>query len=395
MQSESSNLTQSAAAPKSRHTWIDALRLLAGLSMVGLHATADANGQPFPDWPAEDRVIPMLLRAVLYTARTELFLMISIFLLFLSLSVRPRPYAHVIGEQAKRLLVPFLFWTAFYALYNLIKADSFGYLVSEVSRISSPQAWVGFLSLGTVKYHMHFIPTLFGLVLLYPLYRKAYDHPVLGLSILGFLLIKRELDGIIYAQFWGHDLLPFLVRAVKIATYAGYGMAAAAFAGLWQKHAQARLRLWFLPALTLGAFLFYFKLLASWQTIETGTWPFDYTPGYWADFLMPAVLMLICMSLAHRAWPAALSRAARYSFGIYLCHPIFLDLAEITLRHSHFTPLTQILLEITWTIPLTAGFVWLLSRSSHLGWTIGLGPLPSPSRAFRHLDAVMKRKPKC
>lgn len=395
MQSESSKLTPIPAAQKPRQTWIDALRLLAGLSMVGLHATADATGQPFPDWPAEARVIPMLLRAVLYTARTELFLMISIFLLFLSLSLRPRPYAHVIGEQAKRLLVPFLFWTAFYALYNLIKADSFGYLANELRRISSPQAWIGFLSLGTVKYHMHFIPTLFGLVLLYPLYRKAYDHPVLGLSILGFLLIKRELDGIIYAQFWGHDLLPYLVRGVKIVTYAGYGMAAAAFAGLWQSHARAELRRWCVPAAVLGVFLFYFKLQASWQTIETGAWPFDYTPGYWADFLMPVVLMLICMSLAHRGWPTVLSRAAKYSFGIYLCHPIFLDLAEIFLRDGGFSPLTQVLLEITWTIPLTAGFVWLLSRSPHLGWTIGLGPLPSPSRAARHLDAVMKRKPKC
>ena len=64
-----------------RQTWIDALRLTAGLSMVGLHATADATGQPFPDAELAERVAPMLLRAVLYTARTELFLIISLFLL--------------------------------------------------------------------------------------------------------------------------------------------------------------------------------------------------------------------------------------------------------------------------------------------------------------------------
>lgn len=30
-----------------RQTWIDALRLAAGVSMVGLHATSDSNGQRY------------------------------------------------------------------------------------------------------------------------------------------------------------------------------------------------------------------------------------------------------------------------------------------------------------------------------------------------------------
>ncbi len=96
-----------------RHAWIDALRVCAGVSMVGLHVTADAQGQPFPDADPAARLAPMVLRALLYTARTELFLMISVMLLVIALARRPRGYGTVIVQHARRLLVPYAFWTLF------------------------------------------------------------------------------------------------------------------------------------------------------------------------------------------------------------------------------------------------------------------------------------------
>lgn len=363
-----------------RETWIDALRLLAGLSMVGLHATADANGQPFPGAEAADRVAPMLLRAVLYTARTELFLMISVFLLLMALQSRPRAYGVVMREQARRLLVPFLFWTVFYAFYGLIKADAFGYLNSELNRLTDPVAWLGFLSLGNVKYHMHFIPTLFGLVLMFPLFKVAQKYPFAGLAILACLLVKRELDGFLYPTFWGTDALPYLVRITKVLTYAGYGLAAGALLGIWQRTDPKQRVQWVGLIALFGALLFAIKLIGSYKTIVSGKWAFDYTAGYWADFLMPAVLMMLCMCLSHKYWPPVLSKLAKFSFGIYLCHPIFLDMAEIALNGRSLSPIQVILIKITWTLPMTGLFVWLLSRISALAWTIGLGPLPHLGR---------------
>lgn len=370
-------------AAASRETWIDALRLFAGLSMVGLHATADASGQPFPDASAADRVAPMLLRAVLYTARTELFLMISVFLLLMALSKRPRGYAVVMKEQARRLLIPFLFWTGFYALYGLIKADAFGYLNHELGRLGDPVAWIGFLTLGNVKYHMHFIPTLFGLVLMYPLFRVAQRHPLAGLLILACLLIKRELDGVIYPNFWGTEALSYLVRISKILTYAGYGLAAAALLGVWQRSTPQQRDGWVGVLLLMGGLLFSIKLIGTHQTIESGKWAFDYTAGYWADFLMPVVLMSICLCLGHKHWPPVISRLAKYSFGIYLCHPIFLDMIEIILSGHTLPPIWLVLSKIAWTVPLTALFVWALSHVSALAWTIGLGPVPKLRRIRR------------
>ena len=361
---------------ENRMIWLDSLRLVAGLSMLGLHSTADPQGLPWASYATDERIAPLLLRAVIYTARTELFLIISIFLLMGALERRPRSYGTVLAEQGRRLLVPFLFWTVFFAGYGLIKADAFGYLDGALAELSDPREWVGYLLLGSVKYHMHFLPTLFGLVLFYPLFRLAVRHPALGLAVVVCLVVRRELDGFVYSTFWGEDALPYMVRFIKIVTYVGYGMVAGAALGIWQRSSAAERARWVAPIAFLGGLLFLFKLIATWKTIETGDWAFNYVPGYWADFLFPVVLFGLCMALGHRNWPGVLSRMAPYSFGIYLCHPIFLDLFEIVLRDTALSPIAQVLIKITGTLCATAALVYLISRTKPLAWTIGLGPLP-------------------
>ena len=363
-----------------RESWIDGLRLLAGLSMVGLHASADANGQPFPRADAMERVAPMLLRSVLYVARTELFLLISVFLLLLALHQRPRSYGATIQQQASRLLPPFLFWTVFFAFYNLFKANIFSYSSDTIAVLTNVASWPEILFLGSIKYHMHFIPTLCGLLLFYPLFLLANRHPVLGLSIIGFLALKWELDHAIYKSFWGSDALPALLRTAKILTYVGYGLAAAAMLSLFQRYSQAERRQWAgLILLSLGL-LFCLKLYTARLVIHSGQWAFDFQPGYWADFLMPVLLMLLCMSLGNSIWPSWVSRAAKFSFGTYLCHPIFLDLSEIALRTANLSPIALVAAKLAFTLPASMLFVFALSRSRACAWTIGLGPRPRLNR---------------
>lgn len=363
----------------SRLVWLDALRLLAGVSMVGLHATADPSGGAWAAYDANLRAWPLLLRAVIYIARTELFIIISLFLLLLSLENRTRSYSESIREQARRLLPPFLFWCVFFAFYNLIKANTFGYWDAVWAELSDPTAWAGYVLLGSVKYHMHFIPTLFGVILMYPLFRVAVKVPALGLAVLFCLMVKRELDSVIFSELWGSSLLPFAARTVKIATYAGYGLVAASCVGLWQRAEVSDLVL-FVPLIAFaGVLLFCLKLVATCLTIETGAWQPDYLPGYWADFLMPCLLFLGVMAIGHWQWPAVLSQMAPFAFGIYLCHPIFMDLAEIALRDTGLQPITQVFIKVTVALSGTTCLVLLLRRIRLLAWTIGLGPLPRPS----------------
>lgn len=366
-------------ADQGRLIWLDAMRLCAGVSMLMLHCTADPTGQPWVAWPEADRWAPMLLRAVLYIARTELFLMISIFLLLMALDRRPRSYRETMGEQCRRLLIPFAFWTVFYAFYELIKADAFGYAASHWAQLTDPMAWARYFLLGDVKFHMHFIPTLFGLVLMYPLFRIAADNPWIGVGVIAFLVLKRELDGFVWSAFWGTEALPWVVRGVKILTYAGYGLVAASFYGLWRRHGTG-LSGWAPLVAYAGLMLFLIKLVSVQKTVEAGAWPFAYTPGYWADFLMPVALFLLAMLLAAKAWPPILSRFAPYSFGLYLCHPMVLDLIEIALKDTSLSPIGQVALKITGTLAATSLLVALISRISLVAWTIGLGPLPFRSR---------------
>ncbi|MEM6478093.1 MAG: acyltransferase [Pseudomonadota bacterium] len=357
--------------------WLDALRLIAGVSMVGLHATADAAGQPFIDWPMEDRLAPLLIRAVIYTARTELFLMISIFLLLMALDRRPRGYGATLAEQARRLLLPFAFWTILYAFYSLIKAQHFSYDAWLWQELQSPQTWLSYFLLGSSKYHMHFLPTLFALVLLYPLFKLAKEHVWLGAAIFACLLIKRELDIFLWSNFTAEPWFDYALRAVKVLTYAGYGFAAAALLGIWEKWGKTRdLSAWFGPLALLASLLFLIKIAATWKTAETGAWQHSYTAGYWADFLFPVLLFGGSLVLAHRHWPAFIGRVAKYSFGIYLCHPIFLDLIEIGIAGQALAPIEQVLAKIILAIFGTSVFVIGLERFKPLAWTIGLGPLP-------------------
>lgn len=367
----------------SRMVWLDALRLIAGVSMVGLHASADSMGRPWVDWPVDDRIWPLLIRAIVYTARTELFLIISLFLLALALERRPRSYGAVIEEQFRRLVIPFLTWSLFFVAFTAIKAQFFGYSAWYLEQLRDPMTWVEFAMLGTAKYHLHFIPTLFGMILAYPLFMLARSRPWLGMVVLVCLVFKREVDLFLWSELKGIFGFDFLVRAVKIFTYLGYGCVGAAAAGMLSRPAMMdqmrRLVPWIIWACVA---MFSIKLISVHKTVELARWPHNYTAGYWADFLMPVMLFLLCMALSHKRWPAFLSKWAPYSFGIYLCHPIFLDLTEIGLAGLDWTPLGQVLTKIGVGILGTSALVVALSRTRAMAWTVGLGPLP-PFLNFR------------
>lgn len=369
---------------KTRMVWVDALRLIAGGSIVGLHASSDINGQPFPDFTMWERAGPVFFRSVMYLARTELFIIISLFLLFLSLDNRPRRYGAVICEQSKRLLRPFAFWVVFYAFYRLIKASYFGYDDAIWAQLASPVDWLGYFLLGDVQYHMHFLPTLFGLVLLYPICLIAIDKPWLGLLVLLCLFAKRDIDIWLWAHVGNIPITDYMVRFVKIITYLGYGFVAAAAVGIYKKTGHiGGLAQYFNVIVFVGVVLYLMKIIYSFRVIEHGDWQFGYAPGFWADFMMPIVLFFLCMSSERINRLGWLSRLAPYSFGVYLVHPIFMDMAEITLWNSELPPLIYVVLKVLWAVSMASVTVVVLSKTPGLGWTIGLGDFPRLSQISR------------
>ena len=361
----------------SRFAWLDTLRVLAGVCIVALHSSSDPAGNPFPGYPVSERIAPVLFRSVIYIARTELFMIISLFLLIMAMDRRPRPYSTMVREQARRLLLPFCFWVVFYAFYRLIKAHHFGYADAMLAQLQDPWNWVGYFVLGNVQYHMHFLPTLFGMVLLYPAYRIAVQRPEVGIVVILCLWAKLTIDQWTYATLAKTEYLEYVVRFVKIITYGGYGIVAASFYGMLKKNFDPDTgQKIFGMVLLLGIILYMVKLVYAYQIITTGTWAFTFTPGYWADYLMPTVLFLGVMSLRHKTWPVLFTRIAPFSFGIYLTHPIVMDAVEIMIAPWNLAPWQMVAIKFSLAFTGALIIVMTISRIPFLMWTIGLSSRP-------------------
>ena len=112
---------------KPRLVWFDANRVCAAVGVVLIHCTTDFSGGVFPDATPQDRVVPVFLRSIAEFSGSEMFFFFSLFLMAMRIDRRSPPYGEAMREQARRLLVPFAFWTVFYAFFRLLKADVAGY----------------------------------------------------------------------------------------------------------------------------------------------------------------------------------------------------------------------------------------------------------------------------
>jgi membrane-bound acyltransferase YfiQ involved in biofilm formation len=240
---------------------------------------------------------------------------------------------------------------------------------------------------------MHFLPTLFGMVLLYPICLIAIEKPWVGGVVLLCLFTKREAD----IWLWSHtDIIPaseYFIRLVKIATYIGYGFVAAAAVGIYQKiNHKDDLYQYFNFILFIAVILYLLKLVYSLRVIEYGNWQFNYAPGYWADFLMPIILFFLFMSNKAINQFTLISQLAPYSFGIYLVHPIFLDIAEVALWNMTMNTLVFVLFKTLWALSMASITVVVLSRTPMLGWTVGLCSFPRLSQISTFLAFKMKKQ---
>ncbi|WP_116087404.1 acyltransferase [Tropicimonas sp. IMCC34011] len=385
-------ITSPLARQPRRSLWLDALRVTAGISIICMHAANAPDGSPFADATPDARTVPVLIRTLFYMARTELFLVISLFLLSMSLHRRPRSYPTTIREQAERLLVPFLFWVAVYVAFNLAIGYQLGwghYLWRDLTTMVEP--WVGYLVLGDVKQHMHFLPTLFVLVLCYPLYRIGVRWPAVALILVPLLIAKRHLNLEVWSEVGDPVMRQYLLRAIRCVTYTGYGFAAAGLYGIYLRigaggqggtHDGMRrtlLHRGLLIALVLiAAACIHLKLAQAFATIEAGSWQGNYPYAGYANLAMPVALFGLAM-LAPVPWPRWIGRLAPYSFGIFLVHPIALDLFRLAFEHRIASPTVYVLANMSFAVAVSYAMTLGIARIPWLRWTIGLGKFPWPS----------------
>ncbi|AGI67016.1 putative membrane protein [Octadecabacter antarcticus 307] len=307
--------------------------------------------------------------------------MFSLFLMAMRVDKKMLAYGSAIAIQAQRLLVPFIFWTIFYAFFRLLKADAFNYAPYIWDQLGQVQSWVGYLILGKSQYHMHFLPTLFALLLFYPVMRTATRYPILGLTVVITIGVMNNAQGFL----WGLDIDPelrnYLIRALKIFGYVGYGMAAFAIYGLWNDgipRGESRL---------IRRCGFYFAALAYVATLpfynvafETGSWGIRAGWDFYGHFLIPIFVFIIFIGSQYLQWSDRWTKLARYTFGIYLVHPLVIDLFDVAVfktgLYQVMEPWMIVVGRFAFALPMSFAVAIGLSRLTPLAWTIGLGPNP-------------------
>lgn len=366
---------------KPRMVWFDANRVFAAMGVVLIHSSTDFGGQPFAEAASPDRILPVFLRSIGEFSGSEMFFLFSLFLMAMRVDKHLPSYGSAIGTQAKRLLIPFAFWVIFYAFFRLIKADAFNYAPYIWEQLSQPSNWLGYFILGNSQYHMHFLPTLFALFLFFPLMRIATRYPVMGLTLFVTLGVMNSVQGFVWTLDIEPDLRAYLIRALKVFGYVGYGFAAFAIYGLWKEgvpRGESRL---------LRRAGFYFAVLAYLATlpfygvaVETGAWGIRQGWDFYGHFLMPIFMFFLFMGGQFLYWSPTWSKLAKFTFGVYLVHPLVIDLLDIALFKTGasgvMSPWAIVLVRFAFALPLSFGLALGISKLKPLAWTIGLGPNP-------------------
>lgn len=368
-----------------RMNWLDAARIAAAFCIIAIHSTTDPQGKAFPFAQEGERLFTVLFRTTAELASTEYFILVSLFLLAFKMERKPAGFGSTMKLQARRLLVPFVFWTVFYAFFKLFKATQFGYADHILAGLLNPLTWLDYFVLGTSQYHMHFLPTLFILILFHPLYRLAVRYPILGLSLIPLIFMRDFFAGWLWANIGNHDVLEYLARAVKILCYVGYGMAASALFGWWKTQMDRDLssKVFAFTGFAL-TMLFMIKLIQATEIIQSGDFGLRTGAFYYAHYLIPVCSLLMFMSSQHFNWPDKLSLWSKYTFAMYLVHPAVIDTFDVLMRSLEIAPWQYTTCKYLFAASGSLVIALLLGKIASLAWTVGLGPLPF-SAAYKKL----------
>lgn len=324
---------------------LDAARWMAALAVVLLHCAA------FPLTSVSDYGSSDWQWANLYDAASRwcvpVFVMISGALL---LDPRKRePFISFYQRRALRIAPAIAFWSVFYLLWGALMYHLDGMPMDAA-------AWLRKAASGEPYYHLWYLYMLVGLYLFAPYLRALYRRcsrrqrmaAVVAIFVLAMLqTLHRELN----AGGYGFFLTWFL-------PYISYFLA-----GRMMFEGQLRLPM---PALILGAAIVLTAAGASLLSSADALNVYFYdTFSLTVPLMSLAVFQLILNARSVPRMPAV----APLTFGVYLAHPIFLDLAT---RSGLYAPTSG----IAWQTPLAAVLIFFLS----LGLVLLVRRLPGGTR---------------
>lgn len=341
--------------------WAETLLGLGALGAVALHASADPGGGAWQGYAASERLGPDLVRNLAGLAGLPVLVGAT----FLMLAARPQ----VPGQAralARSLLPPLLVWSLVYLVVRHAKAAAFGYEDNYRRELAEGASWLGYLLRGSAQYHLHLLPLILVLLLFLPLMRRALAQPAWGLLLLPAAVARPLLDQWAWTAVSSPDLRSYaqlLSLAVGLLGVAVFAFALEAVALRPVARRWVRLA----ALLVLGGGVAVLVSAALRQT----------PPGIARqvlDGLLPAATLASVRLWEPGAWAQPLRAAGRVGFGVYLLHPVLLDLAEIVERGSGLTPSVRVALNLVAVAALSVAGCALLARVGPLRGLLGLRP---------------------
>ncbi len=341
-------------AVKEKYFWVDVLRFFAIAAVVSVHVAADIvtewRSVPLSAWWTANFYDSLARGAV------PVFVMLSGALLL----PQVESYRVFFRKRLRRILIPFVAWIVFYLLWQKCFYEPSLGLPEAVRRAVN----------GEVHFHLWFLYMITGLYLVVPFLRVFTAHATrqdllyfLGLCfvIASFGPFWEGLDGLFF-----HTGLRLRIPVESVQGFIGYFLLGFALTKeakpSWVTGAAL---LWF------GAFLLCF-LGSGWIVFHANKFPSlfydNLAPNvalYAASFfvIVKETVPRLEMRLSEGVKRIVLSLSAA-SFGIYLIHPVFIDV----FNHARLGFVLNALMgHPAWSIPLTSFAVYLFSYMAVLG----------------------------
>lgn len=343
---------------------------------------------------------------------TQVFVFVSGMVLFYSYGMRPLHFGSYLLRRVSGTVVPFLLWSVIYTAWHLRGSGLGG------SQGTSPGQIIGEMLRGDANYHLYFVFMVVQLYLLYPLLapvvHRAFRHgwvmalagaaAVAAFSLFAWQFYAAGLLRDRWLAALGTDFPAVLLRGLLLYTDRNslFWLVYFLLGGMvgFARRKGVRVRLPAPRFLALAALLCLGLLLAEyWYLLQKG-WHFAYVAttikplNLLYSLAMAALLLSLSSSLARRPgpWRRVLSRMGRYSFGIYLIHPLVLGAAaELLLRPNR--PLHHPLGAVAGTAVVYLGSYILVAMLSRLPFGqlfVGTGVARPGAEAGRRGDPARR-----
>ncbi|WP_128331222.1 acyltransferase [Apibacter sp. HY039] len=328
--------------------WIENLRAIAAMAVVLLHVSAQMiysfGNVPDSQWWA----------ANLYESFTRFC--VPVFLMITGALTLGKPYklTDFLKKRFTRILIPFLFWSLIYIMYNLSR-EFFKFHRTfdlEFVKYSLEYGW-NKLAFGA-GYHMWYIYLLISLYLIHPVINRwllnsnrkeqIYFLCICAFAVLinyfPFVYLKTSVDLSFFSQFLGFFVLGYFLFTTKLNI-----------------NNRNKIILFFV--------YFFSCLLISLDTylssVKNGVLTENYKP--W-DIIQAISIFIIFKTVSFfNKKNRFLSFISKYSYGIYLIHVLMIDIsAKIGLAHYTFNPYLSIPATFLFTLFLSVLILWIIDR---------------------------------